>query len=574
MLRELQAPTRSRKGLAAMDERSQALEEARDRAAAEPLAALRRTHEDLEKTGKRKLAETLAFLVDHVFEPRVNADVASKAVESTTNAISPRFEKETGRSLPAIIAYVRGETALNWMAADPEVSDETVAEMTGLSKYRLDRILDKMAAEGQLRQRRRTPPTCDPTSAATWKRAVRGQLPAHQVRKLVAHLRAHCPAAFADEAPATSGGDADLPVPVERRVAEQVWTLLSRLSHSARREVVVQYAFASRAFFDLLVGKSREAGRRDPQRGVEIAELAVLSVEVSAALLGELAHQLQAEGLAWLGNARCLALDFVGAEKNLEKALEVVDTHKELKGSLTDGIVSFIFGNLRLFEQDYDEATSRFDYALDVLERHESLPWQIQCLQQRAVAIVFVAGPTMAVPHFERILPLLPEAGDEDLTFQVRHNLANCLSRAGRYEDATAELRRLKDGDSLLAHPLWQWHLIATEGNVDHCLRRFSEAREKYVAACAGFEDLGASLYMAFVKLDLAILASETKRDGEVLEVVTAVLPFFESLKLCTETVESLRLLAEASSRMCITTELLSRLRDSLRRDPLVGLVD
>lgn len=91
-------------GLAAMDGRTKALEEARDRAAAEPLVALRRMGENLEKTGKRKLAETVAFLVDHVFEPRVNAKFASEAVGSTTNAISPRLEKETGQSLPMIIA--------------------------------------------------------------------------------------------------------------------------------------------------------------------------------------------------------------------------------------------------------------------------------------------------------------------------------------------------------------------------------------------------------------------------------------------------------------------------------------
>jgi hypothetical protein len=88
---------------------------------------------------------------------------------------------------------------------------------------------------------------------------------------------------------------------------------------------------------------------------------------------GKQAHQLKAEGHAWLGNARRLALNFLGAERELKKALGVLDTHKELKGSLTDGIVHFIFGNLRLFEQDYDEALNQFDYALNVFECLEDL---------------------------------------------------------------------------------------------------------------------------------------------------------------------------------------------------------
>ena len=562
-----------------------ALKQARDHAAAAPLAALGRKRKKLEETGRPVLARVLAFLEEKVFEEGIEAAAVASAVGSTTASISPRIETHTGYSLTDLIARVRFETALHMKAAEPELGVKELSEALGLSEYRLRRLFEKWPDEAPSRKRCRQR-EFDPVRGASCDLAARGKLAVDEVEKVLAYLRSVCPTAFADAAavaaptaafdsgPAPSISARNLAIPVEPAVAEQVWSQLSRLSYSAQREVVVQHGFASRAFFDLLVRKSREAGRRNPQQGVEIAELAVLNVRVSAALLGELAHQLLAEGLAWLGNARCLALNFFGAERDLKKALEVLDNHKELKGSLTDGIVNFIIGNLRLFEQEYDEASSRFDYALDVFERHESLFWQIQCLMQRAVAVVYVAGPAMAVPHFEKILPLVAEAGAEDLTFQVRCNLANCLSRAGRYEDATAELRRLKDGDSLLANPLWQWHVIATEGNVDQGLQRFSDAREKYVTASAGFESSGASLSVALVKLDLAILASETNRAEEVVEIVTTILPFFESLKLCTETVESLRLLAEALSRMCVTIELLSRLRDSLCRDPLVSLVD
>lgn len=289
-----------------MDERTKALEEAREHAAREPLATLLRMREDLEKAGKRKLADTLAFLAEHVFEPRVNADFAAKAVGSTAKAVSPRLREETGRSLSTLIADVRGQTALNWMAADPDVSDDTVAEMTGLSRYRLDKLLEKLADQG--RPRPRTAGRFDPKSPETWKRALRGQLPAHQVRKLVAHLRAHCPDAFADDADEPTVGHGGRMVPVELAVAEQIWEVLSRLSSGARRELVEQYGFASRTFFDLLVRESRKAGRRDPRQGVDLAELAVLSVEVSADLLGETAEELKAEGRARLDDARRLAL--------------------------------------------------------------------------------------------------------------------------------------------------------------------------------------------------------------------------------------------------------------------------
>jgi len=558
-------------GLAAMAERSKALEDARTRAAAESLADLRRLSQELEGSGKRKLARTLNFLLDHVFEPGVNAAVASAAVGSTTNAISPRLEKETGRSLPAIIADVRGETAVAWMAADPGVTEETVAEMVGLSKYRLDRLLKKMGVDVHLRQGPGTP-TFDPRSTESWQRGVRGELPPQRVGELVAHLRVCCPAAFQDAEPDAPEDAGHSPILVERDVAGQLWTLLSRLTYGAQREVVQLYAFASRAFFDLLLGKSREDGRRDRRRGVEIAELAVFSVEASATMLGEQAHEMKAEGLAWLGNARRLALDFSGADADLKEALRVIDTHKELQGSLMDGVAHFIFGNLRLFQQSYAEASSRFDYALTVFENHGNLDWQIRCRQHRAAVTVYVSGPAMAVSQFTDIRPLLVKINDEHHSFQVRYNLANCLSRAGRYEEAATELSHLRKTADLQAHPLWAWHVIWAEGNVDQGLRRLSDARQKYASASAGFEAAGAVLYAALVKLDMAILANETSETAEVIQVVASILPFFESLTLCTETVASLRVLGEALHQLGGDTELLTRLREALCKDPLMSL--
>ncbi len=101
-----------------------------------------------------------------------------------------------------------------------------------------------------------------------------------------------------------------------RFVAEhEVWPRLSGLPYESQRLVVQQYVFTSPELFDLLREKSRQEGRRDRQRGIELAELALLSLDVSAAALGERIHELRALGRAWLGNAKRLALDFPGAEE-------------------------------------------------------------------------------------------------------------------------------------------------------------------------------------------------------------------------------------------------------------------
>jgi hypothetical protein len=63
----------------------------------------------------------------------------------------------------------------------------------------------------------------------------------------------------------------------------------------------------SPALFELLSEKSREHGRRDRQRVVELAELALASVEACAEALGDRAIEMRALGWARLANALRLA---------------------------------------------------------------------------------------------------------------------------------------------------------------------------------------------------------------------------------------------------------------------------
>lgn len=293
-----------------------ALRQLRDQAAREPLAALRGMRRKLEETGRPDLARVLSFVEEHVFEEGCEATAAAAVVGANPGAISPRIEAHTGYALDDLIARIRFETAVSLRAAHPEVSMEKLSEVLGLSVWRLRRLFKRWPAEAGREGRRGR--AFDPGGAFACDLAARGKLSLDEAKKVLAHLRTVRPEAFAVPAPAAggapsrrdsgiaaaglaaeparSGAGSEVPMGVEDAAAERLWSELSCLSYSAQREVVGLYAFASRAFFDLLLRKSREAGRLDRRRGVEIAELAVLSVETSAALLGERFHEMKAEG--------------------------------------------------------------------------------------------------------------------------------------------------------------------------------------------------------------------------------------------------------------------------------------
>ena len=95
--------------------------------------------------------------------------------------------------------------------------------------------------------------------------------------------------------------------------AEDLWRKIRDLPFEEQCQKVRGYRFGSRVFFDLLRRNSRLEGRRSRQRGIEVARLALVSLERSDDDFVDRIHDLCAFGWAWLANAYRLALDFAAA---------------------------------------------------------------------------------------------------------------------------------------------------------------------------------------------------------------------------------------------------------------------
>ncbi|MCP4549712.1 MAG: hypothetical protein GY835_24920 [bacterium] len=114
----------------------------------------------------------------------------------------------------------------------------------------------------------------------------------------------------------------------------------------------------SPAMFELLSTKSRVEGRRDRQRGVELAELALSSVEGSARVLGKTFQDLHDLALARLGNALRLAGDYAGADRAFQRAEASRESPQAKRDPRVEADFCFLKGSLRLFQRRYDESLS------------------------------------------------------------------------------------------------------------------------------------------------------------------------------------------------------------------------
>ncbi|MCP4548008.1 MAG: helix-turn-helix transcriptional regulator [bacterium] len=572
------------------------MEKALASAAEEPLATLHQDREHFERHGEASMAAVLAFLTEHLFEGGVTAVTVASAGATNDRTVSRRLRAYNGQTLSEYIAALQFETAINWLRADPEIEVDVVAEWVGLTGWRLRRMCKEWLCEPPSSCRLKRP--FDPKVPAAWHRVARGHLTPAEQQQLVDYVRDTWPAAYeaaccAGPAPPSNGGPTPIlatgrPQPIlpgaervhvvdreflVRSFAEnQLWPLLSDLDYGAQREMIARYPFTSPALFDLLRQKSREQRRRNPQRGIELAELALLSLDVSADFLGERIHELRALGWAWLGDARRFVLDFPGAEATFEKAMEELALVKGWEDSVVAADIYELNGSLRIFQRRFKEAVELLDRSLSIFEKTGDRQRQAEALMARAAAASYAGWTEMIISDLTTALGVVNELKADDLKVKVVISLGMALVNSGEFERGAAVVKAVDSHSCELVNPLVLHQVQWVEGIAEHGLSNHALAEEKYLEARAGFEALGQPLFIGFVDLDISILYTETRRPAHALRTSEAALSFFETLTLGGETMLKLGLLKDALHQQTVTTAVLRDLRCSLRADPLAEL--
>jgi tetratricopeptide (TPR) repeat protein len=325
--------------------------------------------------------------------------------------------------------------------------------------------------------------------------------------------------------------------------------------------------FHTREFIDLLGEQYLIASRANRQRGVEVAELAVLSVETSAEALGAAAHDLRALAYAWVANAKRLAVDYDGADEAITEAEKAWATPCEARDPGVGAEIVLFKGSLRFNQRRFEEAVDLLNHAIKESRLAGAMRVLAQALLLRACVIDYARLPAPVLPDLQQALRALQDLDEPRLTVGTHMILGYSYIVAGQYAHALKEVTQAwalwaeipeSERDPLLP-PLLRWN----EGLARHGLGELAAAGDLYEESRAALIALGEIDHAAVVALDLARLRAEQGRCCEVSALPSEALAVLEELRI-PEAVEALNLLRGALETSMVTARLLERVRAAL----------
>ncbi len=508
-----------------------------------------------------RLAKLLVYVEEHLLDPQLSATRAWQAAGIRDHTLSVEFRDITGTSLKLYIEGARIEIADRLLrSSDLEIG--VIGREVGYSYHTTFTAAYRRCMGKTPSQARIAPSICGASDPLA------GELSTSEAWVYLKRLRQAYP---------------ELETPPPRRTivdgqryeqlyAEDLWRRIRDLSPEEKRKEVRAFLFCSPVFFDLLRRKSRLEGRCDRQRGIELAKLALISLEDSEEAHGDKIHDLRALGWAWLGNAHRLALDFVAAEQSFAVADEEWRQPRAEVDQKIVGEICFLEGSLRMFQRRYEEALELVDRSRWIARAYGNRSGEAEALIQAASIHTYSSRLEAAITTLGAAQNALNCEEDLHLAFIGSANLANLLARGGDYCEATEALDIAKSLHSGLEDPLGVPQLQWIEANIRHGLGEVGAAERLYLEAEAGFEEFGHNTYQALTCLDRAILHTESKQWDVAFSMATKIVPVLRSLELYPETTTAIAMLAKALLEIELSQQVLQGVRHSMRLDPLVQL--
>ena len=537
---------------------SDRLQEALKRAAVPTRERIRRDCERLPEP----LSRLVAYVGKHLFEQELTGTGARRATGCRSHSLPAAFRAHLGTSLRTYIEVARMAVADRLL----RLGEFEVGWISMVVGYRSHDVFLRAYKDwsGELPSEVGSKPDVPEIDYSTWRRAWRRELEPEVARDVIGRL-------------AELYGEAGERIVVDgedymRVRAEEIWREIRDLAPEEQRRRLRRYEFRSEALFDLLRETSRREGRRDRQRGVHLAELALISLENCAEFFGERIHDLRALGYACVGNAYRLAGDFATADQAFERAEEECRVPRRDKDLAISGEVSFLEGTLRMFQRSYDEALRLIERSRELFRLSDDPQGEARSLTQRAAIHGYSGRPKDAIADLQAASDLLDAPNNPHLAYVVACNLANDQAKVGCYSSASENLIKARSYCGRLGHPLGVLRIQWVDAVIQQGTGNLAEAERLFVAVRSGYGDADEIFSIGILSLDLAILYAEQGRWARVLEATTQAVPILETLRLHEETFAAVNLLAQAVDAGKVSMSTLRVVREKVLQDPLAGL--
>jgi len=353
----------------------------------------------------------------------------------------------------------------------------------------------------------------------------------------------------------------------DRLVAEVFWEMLSAESPDSRRDLVRrEILFDTPVFFHLLGEKSLELGRKSQEEGIEVAELALISLEPYSKIAGRAAvAELRALGWARLGNARRLDGDLESSDRAFRECHRHWNSASDPRDLQILVELLDLEASLRIFQR-------RFSAAMDLLSRSIALGRAttgdlrrlIGSLLQRVAILVYQDHLQPALEDLASARELLSEVDAPYLELIVYQDLAGIYALTGEHERARASIVEARRRCQSVGTRFNVYQLDWIEGQISRNTGNLREAHDRFEEARAGFLQQHCTLHHAAVCLDLASLYLDQNRYPEASRLATEAFVLFESYQVERETLGALELLREALLAGHVTDRAISRAKDAI----------
>ncbi|MEO1083729.1 MAG: helix-turn-helix domain-containing protein [Acidobacteriota bacterium] len=572
-------------------------------AAQESIERIRRDH----SKAPQRLKPLLAYIEEHLFDPSLDVNQLKRNCGVRDNSVPIQFHSAVGRPPHGYIEDRRLETACK-LLSDSNIKIWQISELLGYSSIQVfSRAFSRWSGQRptayrkKARQRKEmgeTAPKLEESLIArteTLRKALAGELSLDEANQLIQRLRAMYPEparpssgasanAQAQAAPVASKAEAEqvdlwdtktqLEVllndeslgPVES--ADAVWKAMQRHTWQEQSALVRDLRLTTSSLFHILRQRSRMVGREDPRRGVQVADLALKSLDVvdSSAVGEEELSRLKAQGWAWLASARCLANDHRGAEQAF------VTAERFGPSVATQADIALFKASLRRDQRNFDEAWQLLDQASSLYKQAGAEDQLTTVLISRATVRFEEGDAAAAIPFLEEAQGQIDENTEGFLKLALYHNLVSAYSDTGRYSQALELLPQTRELSAKYGRGHHRIRLRWLEGTILRGRGQFDQAEAALLEARESFTRIEDTVSASMVCLDLAQLLHRQNRFEDLEQLSASMVPLFGALQQHREAYVSLQLFHRAVQERSLNNMVVEKAKRALQRTMTTSL--
>lgn len=356
-------------------------------------------------------------------------------------------------------------------------------------------------------------------------------------------------------------------ISLERSAAPRLVAELSRMPAAEQIEAVrKRRRFQTLAVCDLLLEKSFEEGFREPAGSIALAELAI---EVAGQLDGDyygksVIQDLRSRAWAYLGNARRVNSDLVGAEQALALA-EYLAEHGS-GDPLEEARVLDLKASLLSDQGRFEEAAELLDLVIDLYDEVKEHHRKGRAILSKGLFIGYAGRPDEAIQLLTEGLSLVEWDREPRLVLMARHNFAWFLNDCGRCDEALLHLQRFRHSYREFPDQWTDLRFAWLEGKIAGGLEQFEEAegllrdvRRQAVEQGLGFE-------ASMITLDLASLYLRQGKGEEVKQLAAAMFPILVARDLHGQAIAALAVFQQFAEMDRVTLGLVQEIMAYLLR--------